>query len=178
MNNFLLDEPAYWQSDRGINHVTSSEKLTDCKSACDDYEFCKKVNGNEGCWKERTRCEYCTFKSHQLVQTTDLPYYHQYPEYPDFAHKSHALFVTPRVCGQNTYSDYIAQYDKYTDCIDCNKRGMCWNPAFKKCVKCKQPIDCGKEYGCLSSGPGVAKAEYDAPIDPLFTGCQKCWKTK
>ena len=194
-NSFLLDDyPVEFQSDRNINHVTADIINTSCEKSQDECDFCKKTEGV--CWQQCNRAKYCKFKKQQSSFAHDPPYFDDHPYsqglsglpmiQKELARRyAQSQMITPRVCGPAMYTEYINQYNNYTECQRCKKENTCWSQERQKCVNCRNnQQSCGKQFGCLTSsnsGTGVYPLlldndSYGPPIDPMYTRCKKCWK--
>ena len=76
------------------------------------------------------------------------------------------------ICKNEICNDYNNQIYTYNSCNICKQNGLCWSDNKRVCVKCvksEKDISCNQTYGCYRDN------RYIKPLNPKFTGCQKCW---
>jgi hypothetical protein len=147
---------------------------------CKSCDVCKSVNGKSPlrCSKVCDQCIQYQLR-HNPDKGLDLPYANRHPYLPDPDYITYAdsTMVTPRICGDVIYAEYIDQYNDYINCQICQTQKKCWSSDRHKCVECSErqmKVPCARQYGCQNAyGPIFPSGP---PINPMYTSCRKCWQ--
>lgn len=131
-----------------------SQRMGYCRTACKQCADCKtEMRSWSDCWSACDECNRCYAEAYRSDLYTE-PYYYRISNRTLKTTPALAKQYCDGICGVNMCNEYKQRLVGYKQCQD--------------------NTECKRKWGCPN--PNGAEFGYVAPIDPMYTDCQPCWK--